>query len=90
MRSPPLSTPQVYKEIGKLSARDREAAAPAASVKQLRFDVSDPAVSAAIRDAERYNDGVVGATELRVYQSPSLTKEDVKRSRLSPDGVMQM
>lgn len=89
MPPPPVSL-QVYKAINALPAREMEAAAPATELRQLRFDVSDATVSTAIREAERYNDGVVGATELRVYQSPSLTKEDIKRSRLSPDGVMQM
>jgi carnitine O-palmitoyltransferase 2 len=43
----------------------------------------------AIREAEHRFDTAIGATRLQVYQSESLTKEDVKASNLSPDGVMQ-
>lgn len=45
---------------------------------------------AAIRAAEACSDSVVASTELNVFQTESLSKTDIKRSRLSPDGVMQM
>jgi carnitine O-palmitoyltransferase 2 len=57
---------------------------------RLSWDLSDARVVQAIRDAEAYSDGVVAATQLQVYQTESLTKDDIKRSKLSPDGVMQM
>lgn len=43
----------------------------------------------AIRKAEARFDTAIGATRLQVYQSDALTKEDVKASNLSPDGLMQ-
>lgn len=56
---------------------------------RLHWDL-DPATTAAIRAAEAYSDETVAATDLNVFQTESLTRGDVKRSLLSPDGVMQM
>lgn len=60
--------------------------------KRLDFSnaLKDPFIISSIRKAESYTDGVISDTNLQVYQMPSFTKEDIKKSNLSPDGVMQM
>lgn len=61
---------------------------------QLAWDLTSNSAATeagkAVRAAEAYTDGVIAATDLRVHQMVSFTKEDIKRSKLSPDGVMQM
>lgn len=79
----------VYRDICDAPAREMTQAA-ATLAAPLQWDLSDAGVVEGIRAAELYSDGVIGDTDLRVYQSESMTKEDVKRSALSPDGVMQM
>lgn len=66
-------------------------AAGPSNPRRLLWDIqSVPGMAETIRAAEASFDAAVSGTDLRVYQTPSLTAADVKRSKLSPDGVMQM
>ena len=82
---------EVHKAAGGNAPRDiRPAPAAPGEAVRLAWDLSDARVASSIAPAAAGSDAVIGATELRVYQADSLTKADVKRSALSPDGVMQM
>ena len=82
---------EVFTAASAAPPRASPSAPSRSDVKPLTWELAaDPAILPAIRAAETASDAVVASTELRVYQTDSLTKADVKASRLSPDGVMQM
>ena len=61
----------------------------ASGVAPLQWQL-DGAAQGAIAAAHARARAATSATRLRVYQTDALTKDDIKRSGLSPDGVMQM
>lgn len=85
---------ELFRLMNGTPHRAPAAPAPLTDHHRLRFDFASSDLgkkaAAAVRRAEAYTDGVVASTALNVYQSQSMTKEDIKRSRLAPDGVMQM
>lgn len=78
---------EVFDEVTAEPAR--EPAAPAAGVAALKWDFND-AARKAVSEAEAKADALVDSAELEVYETDSLTKEDLKKQKLSPDGTMQM
>jgi carnitine O-palmitoyltransferase 2 len=85
---------EVYKALNEAPARSQAAPVALGPQHRISFDLTSTgggkAAAAAARRAEAFTDKLVGETDLRVYQSPSMTKADVKKSGLAPDGVMQM
>ena len=80
---------EVFAASGAMPAR-APSAPTRAEPARLQWHLDDGAALAAIRTAESSFDATIGATQLRVYRSEALKKADIKASRLSPDGVMQM
>jgi carnitine O-palmitoyltransferase 2 len=72
----------------------KDSVAPVSQQSRVAFDLASSEegkkVLAAVRSAEAFTDKVVSETDLRVYASHSMTKADVKKSGLNPDGLMQM
>ena len=58
-------------------------------IERLNWHLS-PSAIAAIHVAEARRDATMMDTELKVFSSSALTKEAIKASKLSPDGLMQM
>ncbi len=69
-----------------------EEAGGGAGVCPLAWELDDSARAAiaAAHASATSPTGLCGGVSLKVYQTDSLNKEDIKRSGLSPDGVMQM
>jgi len=78
----------VFDTVGASPARAAAAAPSPQGVARLRWAL-DGAALAALRAAEAGTAAAIAATSLKVYQTDSLNKADIKRSGLSPDGVMQ-
>jgi carnitine O-palmitoyltransferase 2 len=78
----------VFDTVGAEPARARPAAPSAAGVAKLAWAL-DGAAAGAVRAAAAGTAAAIAATALKVYQTDSLNKADIKRSGLSPDGVMQ-
>lgn len=72
----------------------RDSVVPVSSQSRVSFDLSSSEQGKkalqAVREAEAFTDKIVSETDLRVYASHSMTKADVKKSGLNPDGLMQM
>jgi carnitine O-palmitoyltransferase 2 len=78
---------EVYDALNAQPVRDASSAS--AAPEAIRFAI-DGATAEAIAAAGAYSDKVISECDLDVYRSESMTKEHVKRSKLSPDGLMQM
>lgn len=85
---------QVFKALSKMPAR-AAASVPGGSAApkpaRLAWDLGAASgIVPAIRSAEAFTDGVIGATDLNVFLSNSMPKADIIASHLNADGVMQM
>jgi carnitine O-palmitoyltransferase 2 len=78
---------EVYDAISAAPARSH---ASACAPSEIVFDTAHSAVSGAIRKATSDLSRQFKECELKVYQSDSLLRADIKKARLSPDGLMQM
>ena len=78
----------VHEAVGASPARGAAAAPSAAGVGALQWAL-DEGARASIASAAAGTAAAIAGTALKVYQTDSLTKADIKRSGLSPDGVMQ-
>jgi carnitine O-palmitoyltransferase 2 len=78
----------VFDTVAGAPARARPAAPSPAGVAKLGWELSERAASA-VRSAAVGTAAAIAGTSLKVYQTDSLNKSDIKRSGLSPDGVMQ-
>jgi len=79
----------VYKEVSSRSLRPSVAAA-ATPPAEISFDLSDGAVSKAIKDATAFSAKVISECDLDVFMVETVNKNDIKKSKLSPDGAQQM
>jgi carnitine O-palmitoyltransferase 2 len=78
----------VFGTVAAAPARERPAPPLPAAAAKLGWAL-DAAALAAVRAAAAGTAAAIAATALKVYQTDSLNKADIKRSGLSPDGVMQ-
>lgn len=79
----------VYKELAARPVREPTPAA-ASPPPEVQFDLSDASVSKAIADATAYSAKVISEVDVDIYQVETVTKADIKASKLSPDGAQQM
>jgi carnitine O-palmitoyltransferase 2 len=79
----------VYKEVSARSLRPSADAATSVPA-EIKFDLSDSAVTKAIQDVTAYSAKIISECDLNVFQVETVTKNDIKASKLSPDGAQQM